>query len=79
MSSEASSPAATDTQDAPAFICAGCKLPLTASDFGEFGLRTPDYGETVDDYCDAELLDPRELRHLACLTREAEAPVPDRR
>jgi hypothetical protein len=52
------------------FECALCDKPLDASHLSEFGLRTPDNGETADQYCDRELLDPRELRHLACLMKE---------
>ena len=53
------------------FVCAVCKGPLANSDLGKFGLRRPDFGETADEYCDRELLDPRELRHLACLVQES--------
>jgi hypothetical protein len=55
------------------FTCAACEGPLTSPDLGELGLRTPDFGETADQYCDRELLDPRELRHLACLTKAVQA------
>jgi hypothetical protein len=54
------------------FTCAACAGPLTEEDLGDLGLRRPDCGETVDDYCDRELLDPRELRHLACLMGEGQ-------
>ncbi|MEX1254464.1 MAG: hypothetical protein WEE64_08990 [Dehalococcoidia bacterium] len=64
-------PTQTPNQEV-AFVCAVCKGALAGSDLGEFGLRTPDFGETADQYCDRELLDPRELRHLACLMRESQ-------
>lgn len=49
------------------FHCNACAGPLTSDDLGDFGLRPPRPGETGDDYCDEELIDPRELRHLRCL------------
>ena len=55
------------------FFCAACTQPLTADDLGDFGLRPPPPGETADDYCDEELLDPRDLRHLRCLEHHVEA------
>jgi hypothetical protein len=53
------------------FHCAACSQALTSDDLGDFGLRPPRPGETADDYCDEELLDPRELRHLRCLDSRA--------
>jgi hypothetical protein len=54
------------------FTCVVCRGPLTGWDMGECGLRPPDFGETVDEYCDRELLNPRDLRHLACLMDEGQ-------
>jgi hypothetical protein len=39
------------------FHCADCGAPLTSADLFELGLRVPDYGESKEDYCDAELVD----------------------
>ncbi len=52
------------------FVCPACNVPLTADDFAAIGLRAPDIGESADEYCDEELLDPLELRHLACLSEQ---------
>ena len=49
------------------FHCAVCRGPLTRSDFFELGMRLPDRGETVDDYCDAELVDA--IEHPECHAR----------
>lgn len=51
-------------------FCSGCGSPLSAADLDDFGLRTPEPGESSEDYCDAELLDPLELRHLGCVEIE---------
>ena len=53
-------------------LCSGCGSPLSAADLDDFGLRTPEPGESSEDYCDAELLDPLELRHLGCMESEAD-------
>lgn len=47
------------------FFCAACGVPLTADDFFQIGLRLPDHGESLDDYCEAELLDS--VMHIDCL------------
>ncbi len=52
-------------------LCSGCGSPLSAADLDDFGLRTPEPGESSEDYCDAELLDPLELRHLGCMESES--------
>ena len=54
------------------FTCPVRGVPLFASDLADLGLRTPDPAETVEDYCDAELLDPGGLCHLRCLERGGE-------
>ncbi len=45
--------------------CARCREPLRKADFWDTGLRLPEYGESAEAYCDAELLD--ELIHPACV------------
>ena len=57
------------------FSCGVCRAALSASDLAELGLRLPDQDETIEAYCDAELLDPRELYHPACREREAAAAL----
>jgi hypothetical protein len=52
--------------------CSTCRSSLSAADLDDFGLRTPEPGESSADYCDAELLDPLELRHLGCMERESD-------
>jgi hypothetical protein len=47
------------------FRCPDCTHPLAAADVFEHGLRLPDYGESREDYFEAELLD--DLGHLTCL------------
>jgi hypothetical protein len=49
------------------FYCAFCNEPLTKSDFFDLGMRLPDHGEGVDDYCDAELVD--RFEHARCTAR----------
>jgi len=49
------------------FRCSHCGEPMTRSDFFDLGLRVPDRDETVDDYCDAELID--RFEHGPCLAR----------
>ncbi len=56
----------------PLFTCRACRTPLSAVDLADLGLRVPDAGETADEYCHAELLDPRELRHAHCLERQVD-------
>ena len=50
--------------------CSGCGSPLSEADLDDFGLRALDRGESAQDYCDAELLDPLGLRHLGCVENE---------
>lgn len=58
----ASSPAAA--AEPTWFSCERCGAPLDEGDFGDLGLRTPDIGESREEYFDAQLLD--ELAHLRC-------------
>ena len=60
-----------DRQGQPRFKCGVCRATLSASDVAELGLRIPDPDETIEEYCDAELLDPQELYHPRCREREA--------
>jgi hypothetical protein len=46
------------------FHCRICHAAMTIDDFFELGLRLPDRGEGVEEYCDAELLD--RVEHQAC-------------
>ena len=55
-----------DRQGRPCFLCGVCRAALSASDVAELGLRVPDPDETIEEYCDAELLDPQELDHPRC-------------
>jgi hypothetical protein len=54
-----------DARGTPMFICPSCGEALRQTDVFDHGLRLPDYGETRDDYLEAELLD--ELQHYDCL------------
>lgn len=60
-----------DHHGRPFMTCAACGAPLRAEDFWNAGLRLPERGETVEEYCDAELVD--DLRHVACLSAAARA------
>jgi hypothetical protein len=42
-------------------------------DFADLGLRVPEYGETADDYCTAELID--DLEHRSCIQARARRSV----
>jgi hypothetical protein len=53
------------------FHCSTCGGPITKEDFFEQSLRLPDFDESRDDYCDAELID--EFRHNACIAAAARA------
>lgn len=55
-----------DFKGHPFMLCAACGAPLRKEDFWNAGLRLPEYGETADEYCDAELVD--DLRHVACFS-----------
>ena len=46
------------------FHCAVCGGAISTDDFFELGLRLPDYGESADEYRDAELLD--RIDHVDC-------------
>lgn len=59
-------------QGQPLLTCPGCQRPLSASDLANLGLPIPQPGVTVEEYCDAELLDPDELHHIQCLQRDVE-------
>jgi hypothetical protein len=61
----------TDERGRVMFRCAICGDPVTKSDFFNLGLRLPDHGEGVDDYCDAELID--RFEHPRCTARERAA------
>jgi hypothetical protein len=63
----------TDARGRAMFYCAICREPLTKSDFFDLALRLPDYGESVGDYCDAELIDRFEHVHCTARAREAHA------
>ncbi len=69
MTIDRSSPVLLDTKGHPLFTCCACQTPLSASDLIDLGLRAPDRGETAEEYCDSELLNPAELRHTGCLER----------
>jgi len=58
-----------DSAGCPLFTCHYCDRPLSAWDISSLGLRAPGPGEGADEYCEAELLDAREMVHLACLER----------
>ena len=60
-------PATGRIRHALRFICPACDTALSTADLADLGLRGPDAAETQEEYCDTELLDPRELRHLQCL------------
>ena len=70
MANQHRSAALLDREGRPILACADCGSPLSASDLGDLGLPVPDQAESAADYCDAQLLDPRELRHLHCLEAE---------
>ena len=64
----------TSNWDATAmFRCARCDRPLTERDFFDLGMRTPDVGESRDDYFDAELLD--EIVHERCVGAAISDPL----
>ena len=46
------------------FWCDQCRAPISRSDTLDLGMRLPDYGESADEYLDAELIDS--FRHPAC-------------
>lgn len=54
-----------DNRGKAMFACSLCGVAMTDDDFFDQGLRLPDAGESLDEYCDAELTDV--FRHLACV------------
>ena len=54
----------TDFRGVVFFQCATCGLGLNERDFYELGMRIPDWGESRDEYCDAELID--DVTHSDC-------------
>jgi hypothetical protein len=46
------------------FWCDHCTAPMSRSDILNLGMRLPDYGESAEDYLDAELIDA--FRHPVC-------------
>ncbi len=70
MMNQHRSAALLDHEGHPLLDCADCGSPLSASDLGDVGLPLPNPADSAEDYCDAQLLDPRELRHLHCLEAE---------
>ncbi len=53
-----------DRSGRPLFYCHLCHGPITRLDFAKLCLRLPDPGETVDEYCDSELIG--QLSHFDC-------------
>jgi hypothetical protein len=47
------------------FVCPVCGGAIAKEDLYELGLRLPDYGESAEEYRDAELLD--DLEHARCV------------
>lgn len=74
MSSHLDTGTIQQAQGAALFSCALCERDLSQSDLADLGLRTPDSEESAEEFCDAELIDLNELRHLHCGDR-AKAPV----
>ena len=74
MSSHLDTPITRHAQSPALFSCAVCERDLSPSDLVDLGLRTPDPGETAEEYCDTEVIDLHELRHLHCVAR-ATAPA----
>ena len=60
-----------DQRGVPLFRCSLCGAPLTVVDFDRQALRSPESGETAQDYLDSELID--ELSHYDCVTAVREA------
>jgi hypothetical protein len=60
-----------DQRGAPLFRCSFCGAPLTVVDFGRQALRSPESGETAQDYLDAEVID--ELSHYDCISAARKA------
>ena len=55
-----------DFSGRPFFYCRVCGDPLSGDDILAVGLRLPEPNESVEEYCDEELVDSRELRHAHC-------------
>ncbi len=51
------------------FLCRACGEAMTSDDFFALGLRLPEFGETSEEYCDAELVD--EVEHESCARSRA--------
>jgi hypothetical protein len=47
------------------FWCAECGSAMSRSDVLDLGMRLPDYGETAEEYLDAELIDA--FSHPTCV------------
>lgn len=47
------------------FYCSFCGTPIGRDDIIELGMRLPDFGETAEEYRDAELVDA--FQHRQCL------------
>lgn len=62
-----------DAQGQPLFRCSVCGTPMTAHDFADLGLRLPEYGETREEYCEAELID--DVAHKGCVEARISRPV----
>jgi len=58
-----------DTHGRVLFRCSMCGAAMRERDFADLGLRVPEYGETADDYCTAELVD--DLAHRGCVQARA--------
>jgi hypothetical protein len=54
-----------DARGVVMFRCDACGAPMSRSDILDLGLRLPDFGESAEDYLDAELVDS--FRHPECL------------
>ncbi len=70
MANRHRSAALLDRDGHPFLACADCGSPLSASDLDDLGLPVPHQADSAEDYCDAQFLDPSELRHLRCLEAE---------
>ena len=46
------------------FWCHQCHSPISRSDILDLGMRLPDYGESAEEYLDAELIDS--FQHPVC-------------
>lgn len=53
----------------PMFVCASCRRALTTDDIFELGLRSPEPGETWEQYAETELIDA--IEHVSCAESRA--------